>query len=131
MLGAADAGMPAAWLVREGVPDPSSHAQVLEDLARLLVEDGAFHAAIPILESERRIDLLVSDVGLPGMDGRQLAEVARRHRPDLRILFVTGYAEQATLHVAAMDSAATILAKPYRREVLAQTVHRALADPED
>ncbi len=74
---------------------------------------------------------MLTDVIMPGLNGPQLAAEARRRRPGLRVLYTTGYAEQATLHVAAMDSAATILAKPYRREVLAQTVHRALADPED
>ena len=54
-------------------------------------------SAIPILNSDRAIDLLVTDVGLPGMNGRQLAEVARQSRPDLKVLFVTGYAQNAAV----------------------------------
>lgn len=51
--------------------------------------------ALPHLQSEQPIDLLVTDVGLPNMNGRQLAEIARELRPDLRILFMTGYAEKS------------------------------------
>jgi CheY-like chemotaxis protein len=52
-------------------------------------------AAIEILKSDEPIDLLVTDVGLPNMNGRQLAEIARQQRPGLKMLFVTGYAENA------------------------------------
>ncbi len=45
----------------------------------------------------RRIDLLVTDVGLPGLNGRQLADAAREHRPGLKVLFITGYAENAAM----------------------------------
>ena len=53
-------------------------------------------AAIPVLQSDHKIDLLVSDVVLPHINGRKLAEIARAARPDLKVLFVSGYAENAT-----------------------------------
>ena len=68
---------------------------VLSELGYNFVEAGDAVGAMPILDSGQRIDLLISDVGLPGMNGRQLAEIARQHRPGLRVLFMTGYAEKA------------------------------------
>ena len=78
--------------------DPAVRMLVL-DLLRELgyqaheAEDAK--TALPLLESDLRVDLLVTDVGLPGMNGRQLAEIARTLRPDLPVLFITGYAETA------------------------------------
>jgi CheY-like chemotaxis protein len=63
----------------------------LEELGYKAIEAVDGKAALPILESRARLNLLISDVGLPGMNGRQLAEVARQSRPDLPILFITGY----------------------------------------
>jgi signal transduction histidine kinase/CheY-like chemotaxis protein len=71
----------------------------LSDLGYHCVEAGDGPAGLRILESRARIDLLVTDVGLPGgLNGRQVADAARALRPDLRILFVTGYAENAVLN---------------------------------
>jgi CheY-like chemotaxis protein len=68
---------------------------VLQELGYFPIEAAEPESALPILASDQRIDLMISDVGLPGMNGRQLAEVARKHRPKLPILFITGYAEMA------------------------------------
>ncbi len=54
-------------------------------------------SGLRILRSGARIDLLVTDVGLPGMNGRQLADQARETRPDLKVLFITGYAESVAI----------------------------------
>ncbi len=54
-------------------------------------------AGLRILQSDARIDLLVTDVGLPGLNGRQLADQARTTRPDLKVLFMTGYARERVL----------------------------------
>jgi PAS domain S-box-containing protein len=70
--------------------------------------------AIPIIASrDHRIDLLLSDVGLPGMNGRQLAEIARQHRPDLKVLFITGYAPNATLRNEFLGDNMDMMAKPF------------------
>ena len=100
---------------------------ILGSLGYGVMEAGDAHAAIPILESERRIDLLVSDVGLPGMDGRQLAEVARRHRPDLRILFVTGYAEKAAVRGEFLGAGMEMITKPFALDMLAERIREMVA----
>ena len=63
---------------------------VLRELGYSCLEAGDGQAALPVLTSNTSIDLLITDVGLPGLNGRQIAEVARKHRPGLKILFVTG-----------------------------------------
>ncbi len=61
-----------------------------------------------MLQSDARVDLLVTDVGLPGgMNGRQMADAARVIRPDLKVLFITGYAENAVLGHGHLDPACT------------------------
>ena len=76
---------------------------VLKELGYGFVEAGDADAAVPIIESDQRIDLLISDVGLPGMNGRQLAEIGRQIRPDLKVLFITGYAEHAAVRGGFLD----------------------------
>ena len=74
-------------------------SDALTDLGFRCLEAGDGPAGLRLLESEARIDLLVTDVGLPGgLNGRQVAEAARGLRADLRILFITGYAENAVLN---------------------------------
>ncbi len=70
--------------------------EVLNDLGYVTLEAGEASEALTITESNQRIDLMVSDVGLPDMNGRQLAEIARQQRPGLKVLFATGYAESFT-----------------------------------
>ena len=70
---------------------------VLSELGYAFVEAGDAAAALPVLDSGQRIDLMISDVGLPGMNGRQLAEIGRQYRPGLKVLFITGYAEHAAV----------------------------------
>jgi CheY-like chemotaxis protein len=67
---------------------------VLEELGYTVIDAADSVTGLKLLQSNIRIDLLVSDVGLPGgMNGRQMADAARESRPDLRVLFITGYAE--------------------------------------
>ncbi len=66
---------------------------VLEDAAHTVIEAIDAAAALLVIRSAAKIDLLITDVGLPGgMNGRQMADAAREMRPDLKILFITGYA---------------------------------------
>jgi PAS domain S-box-containing protein len=101
--------------------------EVLTELGYHAVEASDGLRAVPILASERRIDLLVSDVGLPGMNGRELAEVARRHRPDLPILFVTGYAENAAIRASFLGANMVMITKPFALDALAAKVSELLA----
>ena len=91
--------------------------------------DGA--AALPILLGVVRIDLLVTDVGLPGMNGRQLAEIARQHRPELRVLFMTGYARNAQVRGDFLESGMDMLTKPFSIDELAQRVRGLIEAPSD
>ncbi|MDO8410740.1 MAG: response regulator [Phenylobacterium sp.] len=97
--------------------------EVLEELGYFPVEAAEPHAAIPILASPMPFDLLISDVGLPGMNGRELAEIARAHRPHLPILFITGYAENATIRADFLGAKMSMVAKPFRLEELAAKIN--------
>jgi nitrogen-specific signal transduction histidine kinase/CheY-like chemotaxis protein len=93
--------------------------EVLHELGYVAIEAASAEPAVPILRSTTRIDLLVTDVGLPGMDGRALADVARETRPDLRVLFMTGYAEKAALRGGFLASGMDMIAKPFTLDALA------------
>ncbi|MGY2260735.1 ATP-binding protein [Pseudomonas sp. SDO55104_S430] len=95
---------------------------VLSELGYAFVEAGDADGAIPILESEQRIDLMISDVGLPGMNGRQLAEIGRQHRPLLKVLFITGYAEHAAVRAGFLDSGMQMITKPFTFDLLTAKV---------
>ena len=86
----------------------------------LLASDA--RPAIPILQSQRRIDLMMSDVMLPHINGRKLAEIARASRPDLKVLFVTGYAENAAVRGDFLDPGMDMLTKPFALDALAAKV---------
>ena len=95
---------------------------VLQELGYYPIEAAEPEAALPILASDQRIDLLISDVGLPGMNGRQLAEVARKHRPKLPILFITGYAENAAIRAGFLGSNMAMIMKPFAIDSLAAKI---------
>ncbi len=100
--------------------------QVLEELGYRGIETADGRQAVPVLESSRHIDLLISDVGLPGLNGRQLAEIARERRPDLPILFMTGYAKQAADQAAFLDGGMEIISKPFAIEQLGRRIGEIL-----
>jgi signal transduction histidine kinase len=99
---------------------------VLSDLGYAFVEAGDGDSAVPILESAQRIDLLISDVGLPGMNGRQLAEIGRQLRPDLRVLFITGYAEHAGVRGGFLDPGMQMITKPFTFDLLTAKVREMI-----
>jgi PAS domain S-box-containing protein len=87
----------------------------------LEAEDGK--SGLELLRSTRRIDLLVTDVGLPGgLNGRQLADAAILLRPDLKVLFITGYAETAVIGEGRLSPGMHIMIKPFSLEVLGQRI---------
>jgi CheY-like chemotaxis protein len=81
---------------------------------------------LPILTSNGPLDLLITDVGFSGMDGRQIAEIARQHRPDLKALFVTGYAQHATGHAPFLASGMKMVTKPFALDALALKIRDLL-----
>jgi signal transduction histidine kinase/ActR/RegA family two-component response regulator len=92
----------------------------------LEAEDGP--SGLRIAESPRRIDLLVTDVGLPGLNGRQLADAARERRPRLPILFITGYAGTA-LEDRSLTSGMEVIRKPFAIDTLVTRIGVLLTDP--
>ena len=112
--------------------EPAVRMLVVEVLAELgldHLEAEDAPSGLALLQTGVRIDLLVTDIGLPGgMDGRALAEAARAIRPDLKILFITGYAENFALPDTALAPSTKILTKPFTMETLAARV-RDYLDP--
>ncbi|CAI8986789.1 two-component system, cell cycle sensor histidine kinase and response regulator CckA [Pseudomonas sp. IT-P4] len=100
---------------------------VLSDLGYAYVEACDGDSAVPILDSAQRIDLLISDVGLPGMNGRQLAEIGRQLRPDLRVLFITGYAEHAAVRGGFLDPGMQMITKPFTFDLLTAKVREMIS----
>jgi PAS domain S-box-containing protein len=101
--------------------------EVLNDLGyrALQADDGP--TGLKILQSGERIDLLVSDIGLPGMNGRQLVEAAREKRPDLKVLFITGYAENAALANGFLLPGMEMVTKPFAVDALASRIRDMIA----
>ncbi len=102
---------------------------VLSELGYAFVEAADANGAVPILQSGQRIDLLISDVGLPGMNGRQLAEIGRQIRPDLPVLFITGYAEHAAVRGGFLDPGMQMITKPFTFDLLTAKVREMITVP--
>ena len=99
---------------------------VLKELGYGFIEAGDANTAVPIIESEQRIDLMISDVGLPGMNGRQLAEIGRQIRPQLKVLFITGYAEHAAVRGGFLDPGMQLITKPFTFDLLTAKVREMI-----
>ena len=99
--------------------------ETLNDLGYQALETADSAAALRVLQSPQRVDLLVSDIGLPGLNGRQLADAARVNRPRLKVLFVTGYAEVAAAN-SFLESGMEIVTKPFTMEVLASKIREMI-----
>ena len=98
-------------------------ADLLEEMGYSAIEAGDGHEGLAALETLRKVDLLITDVGLPkGINGRQLADAARVARPDLKVLFITGYAENAVLGDGSLEPGMHIMTKPFKMDALAAKV---------
>lgn len=97
--------------------------EVLEDLGYHAIEAADGRGGLQILNSGVKIDLLITDVGLPGgMNGRQMADAARVHRSDLKVLFITGYAESSVFENGDAQDGMHVLTKPFSVDSLARRV---------
>jgi PAS domain S-box-containing protein len=103
---------------------------LLKELGYRAHEAEDAKGALPVLESDLRVDLLVTDVGLPGMNGRQLAEIARQHRPELKVLFMTGYAEIAAERQGFLEEGMDMVAKPFSIDLLANKIRTMISQPD-
>jgi CheY-like chemotaxis protein/two-component sensor histidine kinase len=97
----------------------------LNDLGYRALEAADGPSSLRILQSSQRIDLLVSDIGLPGLNGRQLADAAREKRPDLKVLFMTGYAETAA-GKSFLAPGMEIITQPFTMDVLATKIREMI-----
>lgn len=104
-------------------------AEALTDLGYTVIEAAEGATALKVLASQRAIDLLVTDVGLPGgTNGRQVADAARVTRPDLKVLFITGYAENAVLNHGHLERGMHLLTKPFAMDAFARKVRDLIAE---
>jgi PAS domain S-box-containing protein len=100
---------------------------VLQELGYTAIEAGDGRSGLKLLQSAARVDLLITDIGLPGgLNGRQVAEAARKFRGDLKVLFITGYAENAVLSHGHIDSGMHVMTKPFSMEGLATRIRSML-----
>jgi signal transduction histidine kinase len=96
---------------------------LLQEAGYRVLEAGDGVAGLKILQSDVRIDLLITDVGLPGgMNGRQVADAARVLRPKLKVLFITGYAENAIIGNGHLEPGMQVITKPFAMEALGTKV---------
>jgi PAS domain S-box-containing protein len=102
---------------------------LLKELGYRAHEAEDAKGALSVLESDLRVDLLVTDVGLPGMNGRQLAEIARQHRPGLKVLFMTGYAEIAAERQGFLEEGMDMVSKPFSIDLLANKIRTMIGQP--
>ncbi|HEY2049251.1 MAG TPA: PAS domain-containing protein [Caulobacteraceae bacterium] len=101
---------------------------VLDELGYHVEAVGNAGEAVAILESSQRLDVMVSDIGLPGLSGRQLAEIAREARPKLPVLFMTGYAAAAAQPTGFLGPRMEMISKPFEPDALAYKIRRMVED---
>jgi PAS domain S-box-containing protein len=101
--------------------------EMLHDQGYRTLEAVDGPSGLRILRQDERIDLLVTDVGLPGMNGRQLADQARETRPDLKILFITGYAESVAISDGFLQPGMEMITKPFELDNLARRIRAMIS----
>ena len=99
---------------------------ILTELGYHVIEAAHAEAALTVLEQEPRVDLLFTDVVLPGRNGRVLAETALEIRPGLKVLYTTGYSRNAIVHHGRLDPGVSLITKPFTFEELAARVRDVL-----
>lgn len=95
---------------------------ILSELGYTVLEASECEAGLAIIKTEQRIDLLFTDVVLPGRTGKQLADEAAKIRPGLKVLFTTGYSRNAIVHQGRLDAGLELISKPFTFEQLATRV---------
>jgi CheY-like chemotaxis protein len=121
-----DAGAVCILLVEDDHVLRTVSADTLSDLGYRAIRAANGAQALAALESDRDIKVLMTDIGLPGMDGQQLAAEARRRRPGLGVLFVTGYDDLIKEGRSLRGDGFEYLAKPYGSDDLALALKRLM-----
>jgi PAS domain S-box-containing protein len=103
--------------------------EILEGLGHEALEAADAATGLRLLHSDARIDLLVTDVGLPGgMNGRQMVDATRKTRPDLKVLFITGYAETDVFSPEQLGANTHVLSKPFSMRTLASRIRELIPE---
>jgi PAS domain S-box-containing protein len=100
----------------------------LHSLGYVTMDAANAAEALALVRTGHAFDLLFTDVIMPGMNGRQLADEIEKIRPGLKVLFTSGYTENAIIHHGRLDEGVLLLAKPYRKSDMAMMIRKALAD---
>ena len=103
--------------------------EILQEMGYRAVEAVDGPSGLKLLQSTMRLDLLVTDIGLPGLNGRQLADAAREHRPELKVLFMTGYAENATIANGFLEPGMQMITKPFAVDGLVSKIRDMIEKP--
>ena len=127
--GAANQGSKTVLVVDDEATVRMLVTEVLEELGYAAIEAADGNAGLKVLRSDVPLDLLITDVGLPGgMNGRQVADAGRELRPELPVLFITGYAENAAVGNGHLEPGMQVLTKPFALHVLTARV-QAIVEP--
>jgi CheY-like chemotaxis protein len=119
---------PHTILVVEDEPDVRDFAvETLRDAGYAVLEAPTGPDAIRLFEEHPEIDVVFTDIVMPGLDGFKLADIAKLRRPAVRILYATGFMDQARDHLGVIHGA--VLRKPYRLTVLCDAIAATLAAP--
>ncbi len=127
--GAAGGGTEIILLVEDDDAVRQVALTALQSFGYTVIAAANGPAALALLAQRPDVDLLFTDVVMPGMNGRALADAARQIRPGLRVLYTSGYTEDAIVHHGRLDTDALLLGKPYRRSELDSAIRKALARP--
>ena len=109
-------------LLREGIKAALRSGEHRYEIAGEVDDGLAVYSACILL----RPDIVLLDLGLPGMNGRQLAEIGRQYRPDLKVLFITGYAEHAAVRGGFLDPGMQMITKPFTFDLLTAKVREMI-----
>jgi CheY-like chemotaxis protein len=114
-------------LVEDDADLRSYLADVLRGLEYNVIAVAGAEAALDLLaRSSRKVDLLLTDIVMPGGNGRELANAAQRLRPGMQVLFMTGYSRNSVAHQGRLDDGVDLLQKPVSQVQLASRVRAAL-----
>jgi PAS domain S-box-containing protein len=113
-------------LVEDDVDVREFGASALAHLGYRVLEAVDASTALDLLVEHSEVTLLLTDVGLPGLNGRQLADEARRRLPNLKVVYTTGYARNAIVHHGVLDAGVDLLAKPFTSEGLGRKLQEVL-----
>ena len=104
-------------------------SEILRDLNYQVIEAKDSATALRLLDADKKFDLLLTDVVLPGKNGRELANEVERRRPGTKIIFMTGYSRNAIVHHGRLDRGIELIPKPLTERVLARKIRQVLDRP--